>query len=166
AGSRPLTPAARAWAPTSTSSAPRRRDRGRRGCFANRRSSSCRLGNPVPPGSTAPDAEYTAETMRAVLAAAVAALAVAAPAAAVTVPKSVSSALRVPSPVAVAEAAKSDKLHSCPGRAPRRPRPAEASAGQTERKAAVVACEQPPRSNLLTPDSVAKATAAALSVLG
>src|SRR5262249_41287050 len=165
AGSRPLTPAARSSAPTSTSSAHRRRDRGRRGCFANRRSSSCRLGNPVPPGSTAPDAEYTAETMRAVLAAAVAALAVAAPAAAVTVPKSVSSALRVPSPVAVAEAAKSDKLHSCQA-GDRRPRTAETSAGQTERKAAVVACEQPPRSNLLTPDSVAKATAAALSVLG
>jgi hypothetical protein len=31
---------------------------------------------------------------------------------------------------------------------------------------AVVACEQPPKANTLSPDSVAKATAAALSVLG
>ena len=103
--------------------------------------------------------------MRAVLAAAVAALAVAAPATAVTIPKSVSGALRVSSPVAVAQAAKSDKLHSCQA-GDRRARTAETTAGQTERKAAVVACEQPPRSNLLTPDSVAKATAAALSVIG
>jgi antitoxin component of MazEF toxin-antitoxin module len=103
--------------------------------------------------------------MRAVLATAVAALAVAAPAAAVTVPKSVSSALRVTTPATIAAATKSDKLHSCQA-GDRRARTAETSAAQTERKAAVVACEQPPRSNLLTPDSVAKATAAALSVLG
>jgi antitoxin component of MazEF toxin-antitoxin module len=103
--------------------------------------------------------------MRAVLAAAVAALAVAAPAAAVTIPKSVSGALRAASPVAVAAATKNDKLHSCQA-GDRRARTAETTAGQTERKAAVVACEQPPRSNLLTPDSVAKATAAALSVIG
>jgi antitoxin component of MazEF toxin-antitoxin module len=103
--------------------------------------------------------------MRAVLATAVAALAVAAPAAAVTIPKSVSGALHVSSPVAIAQAVKSDKLHSCQA-GDRRARTAETTAGQTERKAAVVACEQPPRSNLLTPDSVAKATAAALSVIG
>jgi hypothetical protein len=103
--------------------------------------------------------------MRAVLATAVAALAVAAPAGAVTIPKGVSGALRVSSRVAFAEATKSDKLHSCQA-GDRRARTAETTAGQTERKAAVVACEQPPRSNLLTPDSVAKATAAALSVIG
>jgi len=103
--------------------------------------------------------------MRAVLAAAVAALAVAAPAAAVTIPKNVSGAIRAASPVAVAAATKSGKLHSCQA-GDRRARTAETTAGQTERKAAVVACEQPPRSNLLTPDSVAKATAAALSVIG
>jgi antitoxin component of MazEF toxin-antitoxin module len=103
--------------------------------------------------------------MRAVLATSVAALVFAAPAAAITIPKSVSSALRVSSPLAVAAATKGDKLHSCQA-ADRRARAAETTAGQTERKAAVVACEQPPRSNLLTPDSVAKATAAALSVLG
>jgi hypothetical protein len=103
--------------------------------------------------------------MRAVLATAVAALAVAAPAAAVNIPKSVSSALHVSSPAAPAAATKSDKLHSCQA-GDRRARTAETSAAQTERKAAVVACEQPPKSNLLTPDSVAKATAAALSVLG
>jgi len=103
--------------------------------------------------------------MRAVLATAVAALAVAAPAAAVNIPKSVSSALHVSSPAALAAATKSDNLHSCQA-GDRRARTAETSAAQTERKAAVVACEQPPKSNLLTPDSVAKATAAALSVLG
>jgi hypothetical protein len=103
--------------------------------------------------------------MRAVLAAAVAALAAAAPAAAVTVPKSVSGALRVSPAATIAAATKSDKLHSCQA-GDRRARTAETSAVQTERKAAVVACEQPPRSNLLTPDSVAKATAAALSVIG
>ena len=103
--------------------------------------------------------------MRAVLATAVAALAVAAPAAAISVPKSVTSALHVSSPVAVAAATKGDKLHSCQA-GDRRARTGETTAGQTERKAAVVACEQPPRSNLLTPDSVAKATAAALSVIG
>jgi hypothetical protein len=30
----------------------------------------------------------------------------------------------------------------------------------------VVACEQPPKSNLVPPDAIAKATAAALSALG
>jgi hypothetical protein len=105
--------------------------------------------------------------MRAVLAAAVAALAVAAPAGAITIPKSVAGNLRVSPAVSIAfdQAAKSDKLHSCQA-GDRRARTAETSAAQTERKAAVVACEQPPRSNLLTPDSVAKATAAALSVIG
>ena len=34
------------------------------------------------------------------------------------------------------------------------------------KKPAVVACEQPPKSNLITPDSIAKATAAALAVIG
>jgi antitoxin component of MazEF toxin-antitoxin module len=105
--------------------------------------------------------------MRAVLATVVAALAVAAPAAAITIPKNVAGKLRVSPAVAVAfdQVTKSDKLHSCQA-GDRRARTAETSAAQTERKAAVVACEQPPRSNLLTPDSVAKATAAALSVIG
>src|SRR5262249_60758513 len=101
--------------------------------------------------------------MRAVLATAVAALAVAAPAAAVTIPKNVSGTLRVSSPVAAVQATKSDKLHSCQT-GDRRARTAETSAGQTERQAAVVAGEQPPRSNLLTPDSVAEATPAAPSL--
>jgi hypothetical protein len=103
--------------------------------------------------------------MRAVLATAVAALAVAAPAAAFNIGNSASSALHAASPAAVAAAVKTDKLHSCQA-GDRRARAGETSAAQTERKAAVVACEQPPKSNLLTPDSVAKATAAALSVLG
>ena len=103
--------------------------------------------------------------MRAVLATAVVALALAAPAAAVNIGKSVSSALHVSSPAALAAAAKSDKLHSCQV-GDRRARTGATTAAQAERKAAVVACEQPPKSNLLTPDSVAKATAAALAVLG
>ena len=103
--------------------------------------------------------------MRAVLATAVAALALAAPAAAINIGKSASSALHAVSPAAIATATKSDKLHSCQA-GDRRARTGETAGAQTERKAAVVACEQPPRSNLLTPDSIAKATAAALSVLG
>src|SRR5436309_9754944 len=103
--------------------------------------------------------------MRAVLATAIVALAAAAPAGAVTIDKSVSSALRVSQSAALATAAKTDKLHSCQV-GDRRARTGATTAAQAERKAAVVACEQPPKSNLLTPDSVAKATAAALSVLG
>jgi hypothetical protein len=103
--------------------------------------------------------------MRAVLATAVAALAVAAPSGAITIDRSAANALRSGSPIAVANAAKSDKLHSCQA-GDRRARVGATTAAQTERKAAVVACEQPPKSNLLTPDSVAKATAAALSVIG
>jgi hypothetical protein len=38
--------------------------------------------------------------------------------------------------------------------------------GAIERKVAPVACEQPPRSTVLTPDQIAKATAAALAALG
>ncbi|MGH2892836.1 MAG: hypothetical protein ACRDPM_06140 [Solirubrobacteraceae bacterium] len=36
----------------------------------------------------------------------------------------------------------------------------------SKRRFPVVSCEYPPRSNLVTPSSIAKATAAALSVLG
>src|SRR5436190_15008663 len=103
--------------------------------------------------------------MRAMIATVGAALAVAAPAGAVSIPPSISSALRVSSPAVLAAAAKTDKLHSCQA-GDRRARTGATTATQTERRAAVVACEQPPKSNLLTPDSVAKATAAALSVLG
>jgi hypothetical protein len=90
--------------------------------------------------------------MRAVLATAVAALAVAVPAGAVSIPEKTSFSL---SPAAATK----DKARSC-------------QAGHKNKvilgshHPQVVACEQPPRSNLLTPDSIAKATAAALSVLG
>ena len=103
--------------------------------------------------------------MRAVLATAVAALALAAPAGAITIDKTAASTLRSASPIAIASTAKADKLHSCQA-GDRRARTGATTAAQTERKAAVVACEQPPKSNLLTPDSIAKATAAALSVIG
>jgi hypothetical protein len=102
--------------------------------------------------------------MRAVLATAVAALAVVAPAGAVNIDKSVSSALRVSS-LAALKGAKSDTLRSCQA-GDRRAHADTSTAAQTGRKAATVACEQPPKSNLLAPNSVAKATAAALSVLG
>jgi hypothetical protein len=100
-----------------------------------------------------------------VLATAVAALAVAAPAGAFTIGKDATRALRTSGLPQLTTAAANDKLHSCQV-GDRRARAGTTAATQTERKAAVVACEQPPRSNLLTPDSVAKATAAALAVLG
>jgi hypothetical protein len=92
--------------------------------------------------------------MRAVLATTVAALAVAVPAGAVTIPEN-------PFSLSTGAQAKTsrDKTQSC-------------QAGTKKkiifksRHPQVVACEQPPRSNLLTPDSIAKATAAALAVLG
>ena len=103
--------------------------------------------------------------MRALLAAAVAALATAAPAAALNVDRSVARALHVSSIAEIEAVAKADKLRSCQA-GDRRAHTNTSGAAQTARKAAAVACEQPPRSNPLTPDSVAKATAAALSVLG
>jgi hypothetical protein len=93
--------------------------------------------------------------MRTVLATAVAALVVAVPAGAVTIPEKTLFSL---SSAAQATGSK-DKARSC-------------QAGHKNkvilgsRHPQVVACEQPPRANLLTPDSIAKATAAALSVLG
>jgi hypothetical protein len=90
--------------------------------------------------------------MRAVLATAVAALAVAAPASALSIPKGVWLSPNV-------QAKTTDSGKSC-------------QAGDRRRvimksgHAQVVACEQPPKSNLLSPSSVAKATASALNVLG
>jgi hypothetical protein len=104
--------------------------------------------------------------MRVVLAAAAAALVGAAPAAALTVPKSVAASLRVSAPsLAAVTNAKTDKIRSCEV-GDRRAHSSTSGAAQTERKAAAVACEQPPKSTPLTPDSVAKATAAALASLG
>jgi len=91
--------------------------------------------------------------MRALLACAVAALAVAAPAAALNIPKSVSGSL------SATQVKTSDTSRSCQAGSRKK---VILKSGHPQ----VVACEQPPRSSLLTPDSVAKATAAALNVLG
>jgi hypothetical protein len=96
--------------------------------------------------------------MRVVLATAVAALAVAAPAAAISVPKGVSLA---PSSTVGQATASQDKTRSCQAGSQK-----PVKVIHKTRHPHVVACEQPPRSNLLTPDSVLKATAAALSALG
>jgi hypothetical protein len=100
--------------------------------------------------------------MRAVLATVMAALAVAAPAAAVNIGKEVSGALHVGSLAQVKTG--QDKTQTCQA-GTRSGKQRSTVVGNT-RRPDVVACEQPPRSNLLTPDSVAKATAAALAVLG
>jgi hypothetical protein len=96
--------------------------------------------------------------MRAVLATAVAAFAAAAPAAAFSVPHGVSLARSGTAPQATAS---HDKSRSCQAGSQK-----PLKLINKTRHQRVVACEQPPRSNPLTPDSVAKATAAALSVLG
>lgn len=100
--------------------------------------------------------------MRAVLASAVAALAVAAPAGAFTIGKSVSSSLHTGTFAAQVKATE-DAKRTCQAGA--RTGAEKTAVGDT-RRPPVVACEQPPKSNLLTPDQVAKATAAALQVLG
>ena len=93
--------------------------------------------------------------MRAVLATTVAVLAVAAPAGAVSIPTSVSFSLSS----RTEQAKKQEKTRSC-------------QAGSRDkvifhaRHPQVVACEQPPKANLTTPGLIAKATAAALSVIG
>jgi hypothetical protein len=96
--------------------------------------------------------------MRVMLATCAAALAAAAPAAALTVPKGVS--FSTSSSVRQA-AASGDKTRSCEARGQNRLKSVDKT-----RQLHPVACEQPPKSNLLSPSSVAKATAAALSVLG
>jgi len=94
--------------------------------------------------------------MRAVLATAVAALAVAAPAAALSIPKDASLSLtRLAGQAKAADTAKSCQAGS-------RKKVVILKSGHPQ----VVACEQPPKSNLLSPSSAAKATAAALGVLG
>jgi hypothetical protein len=100
--------------------------------------------------------------MRAVLATAVAALAVAAPAAALNIDNSLTGTLRVGHLVSPAKVTQNAK-GTC--QAGTRSTAKKTVVGDT-RRPNVVACEQPPKSNLLTPDQVAKATAAALNVLG
>jgi hypothetical protein len=92
--------------------------------------------------------------MRVVFATAVAALALATPAGAVSIPENAFAL----SSGGQAKAAK-DKTQSCQAGTKRK-------IILGSRHPQVVACEQPPRSNLLTPDSIAKATAAALAAIG
>ena len=93
-----------------------------------------------------------------------AALAFAGPAAAFGIDGHVRSSLRVTPLSALRQQTKGTDVRSCQvgDRRAKRGTPAH----QTERKASAVACEQPPRSTPLTPDGIAKATAAALNVLG
>ena len=90
------------------------------------------------------------------LATAVAALAVAAPAAAVSIPENASFSL---STAVQAKVSKDNRTRSCQAGSKKR-------IILKSRHPQVLACEQPPKANLVTPDSIAKATAAALSVLG
>ena len=66
-------------------------------------------------------------------------------------------------PVALAH---KDKLRSCQAAAPRSRIKLPGSAGETERRAATVACEQPPRSNLDLSGGVKAAEASALVSAG
>ena len=99
--------------------------------------------------------------MRVALATALAALAAAAPAAAVTGGFGVSTALHASPFGLAATGAGYNKTHSCQA-GDRSAKTRRATGG----KFGVVACEQPPRSQLVTPDQIAKATAAALSIFG
>jgi hypothetical protein len=98
--------------------------------------------------------------VRAVAAAFAVALVAAAPAAAVSGDLRIAKLGR---PIQVTVVTGKDKSKSCQAG-----KKAATNAGLlgSRRRFAVVACEQAPRINLATPSSVAKATAAALSVLG
>jgi hypothetical protein len=92
--------------------------------------------------------------MRAVLATAVASLAIATPAGAVSIPENTAFSLST----AQAKASR-DKNQTCQSGSKKK---VIFKSGRPP----VVACEQPPRSNLLTPDQIATATAAALAAIG
>jgi hypothetical protein len=103
----------------------------------------------------------------AVLLGAVAALAAASPAGAINGGAGISKALHSgPGAIVVSAAALGqEKDHQCQAgernsRAANKPNPAD------RRNPTVVACEQPPKSQVLTPDTIAKATAAAIAALG
>jgi hypothetical protein len=99
--------------------------------------------------------------VRAIVAASVLALIFAAPVGAVSGDDSLGS-LHLGSTLA-AKAPTRDKSRSC--QAGKSTATKTATLG-SKRRFAVVACEQPPKSNLITPSMVAKATASALSALG
>jgi hypothetical protein len=102
------------------------------------------------------------------LAAVAAALAAASPAAAVNGGGGISKALHHGSGALVVTAAAldQDRNHSCQAEDRKSHATSKATRAADPRNPTVVACEQPPKSNLLTPDSIAKATAAALATLG
>ena len=102
------------------------------------------------------------------LAAVAVALAAASPAAALNGGGGISEALhRGPGALVVTAAAlEQDRNHSCQAEDRKSHSTTKPSRAADPRNPTVVACEQPPKSNLLTPDSIAKATAAALATLG
>src|ERR1700761_6262127 len=114
------------------------------------------------PGAAPPRARRFGRTLkrmariRVLAATGFAGLAVAAPAGAVTIGAAPSAALHRGSVVSVTTAA-SRESHSCQ---------ADKTANRAARKFAPVACEQPPRSNLVTPDQIGKAVASAIAALG
>ena len=93
-------------------------------------------------------------------AAALAGLAVAAPGGAVTIGSAPSAALHRGTVVAVTADASHDQ-HSCQAN-----RTGDRISSAHTRKFAPVACEQPPKSNLLTPDQISKAVANAMAAIG
>jgi len=101
--------------------------------------------------------------VRFVVAAGVLALLAAAPAAAITGGNALSGTLPLGHLVAGKNAVVQDKSRSC--QAGKSAATKTAVLGSAHRTA-VVACEQPPKSNLITPNSLAKATAAAIAALG
>jgi hypothetical protein len=92
--------------------------------------------------------------MRAALATVAAALVAATPAGAITIDKSVSLAQSIPLPQAQTSR---DKTRSCQVGSRRK-------VILKSKHPQVVACEQPPRANLLGPDAIAKATAALAAI--
>jgi hypothetical protein len=89
----------------------------------------------------------------------------AAPAVAVTGGFGVENALEgAPLSVVAVTAAHTERYTACHSSGPKAK--STGLAGQIQRKAAPVACEQAPRGQFLPPNALSKATAAALSVIG
>jgi hypothetical protein len=107
-------------------------------------------------------------TLSAMLVAAALLLVGAAPAFAVTGGFGVSKALRgTPLPVSFTTATGKSKHTFCESTGARTSKLAHSKGmARIERQFAPVACEQPPRSQLLTSDALQKATAAAFALLG
>jgi hypothetical protein len=110
----------------------------------------------------------TMRTLSAMLAVAALLMAGAAPASAVTGGFGVSKALRgAPLPISFARASGKSKHTFCEATGARASKLQHSKTMATlEKQFAPVACEQPPRSQLLTPDALKQAATAALAVLG